>query len=332
MIRRNVAGQGVYLFAYNVTAGAPKTGDQANITGYVSKDGAAEDALGSGVTQIDATNMPGVYWQALAQGETDGAALALGWKSSTAGVEIEPLLVLTEPAPGTAGGAAGASDYTAARAAKLDNLDDLDVAVSTRATPADIPTPPSAGTIADAVLDELLAGHVGAGSAGAALGLIDDIKAKTDTIEVGDLTIASPFDPESGRLTLVRGDDYPADQVGAIPPFTSSDWPDLTGATEIRLTVRVRPVPPDTEDPVIFTLTDTTASRVVGAGEQSVTFEPLSAPGDPVLHEQDGGTLDLIPGRARGKYDVQATLSDGTVRTLALGLVDVLEDQTRGEA
>lgn len=231
----------------------------------------------------------------------------------------------------------------------------LDAAISTRATPAQVNTEadaaladvgltstvtgridvavssrPSSATIADAVLDEALSGHVAAGSAGEALGLIDEIKARTDTIEVGDVSIASPFDPSSNRLTLVRGDDYPADQLGAIPPFTSSDWPDLTGATEIRLTVRERPIPPDTEDPVLFTLTDTTASRVDGAGEQSVTFEPLSAPGDPVLHGQVGGTADLIPGRARGKWDIQATLADGTVKTLALGLVDVLEDQTRG--
>jgi hypothetical protein len=229
----------------------------------------------------------------------------------------------------------------------------LDATISSRLASGSYTAPPSTGAIADAVFDEALAGHVIAGSAGAALGAagaaadplasavpgayavgtagaaIAAIKAKTDAISIGDLTIASPFDPSSNRLTLVRGDDYPADHAGAIPPFTSSDWPDLTGSTEIRLTVRARPIPPDTDDPVLFTLTDTTGVRVDGPGEQSVTFEPLSAPGDPVLHGQEGGTADLIPGRARAKWDIQATLSDGTVRTLALGLVDVLEDQTR---
>jgi hypothetical protein len=53
------------------------------------------------------------------------------------------------------------------------DLSNLDAAVSTRATPADLPSePPSASAVADAVLDELLAGHVVAGSSGEALALI----------------------------------------------------------------------------------------------------------------------------------------------------------------
>ena len=93
MILKNVASQGVYLFAYTSTG--PDTGD-AGITGRIVKDGTAGmAALASGPTEVDATYMPGVYWQPLSQTETNGNALALAWKSTTSGVSIDPIIVLT---------------------------------------------------------------------------------------------------------------------------------------------------------------------------------------------------------------------------------------------
>jgi hypothetical protein len=225
----------------------------------------------------------------------------------------------------------------------------LDVAVSSR---------PSAAAIADQVWDESLAGHVVVGSAGAGLtaaggagdpwatplpgtyaagtagATLASIEDRTGLISAGGITVASPFDPTTNKLTLVRGDDYPADLPGGIPPFESGDWPNLTGATEIRFTVRKIPTRAEglEADIVLLTLTDTVAERVEGVGLQSVTFEPLARPGTPVVNGQEGGTLDLIPGRSAAKWDVQATLADGTIRTLAAGLMDVVEDQTRDEA
>ncbi len=38
---KNVAGQKAYLYAYDASTGLPKTGDAANISLAVSKDGAA---------------------------------------------------------------------------------------------------------------------------------------------------------------------------------------------------------------------------------------------------------------------------------------------------
>ena len=95
MILKNVASQGVYLFAYN-SSGA-KTGDSANITGYSSIDGATTGTvLGTAnPTEISSANLPGVYWQPLAQSETNGNAIAFSWKSSTSGVSIDPVAVLT---------------------------------------------------------------------------------------------------------------------------------------------------------------------------------------------------------------------------------------------
>jgi hypothetical protein len=156
-------------------------------------------------------------------------------------------------------------------------------------------------------------GSYPAGSAGEVLGNLE-------TSIVGDLsgseiTIVSPFNPTTAKLTIVRGDDYPA---GAIPPFTSTSWDDLTNAVEVRMTVRYRTPSTGAGGEVIFTTTDVEVSRVAGGGEQSVTFE--------LTTEQ---TTLLTPGNNTGKWDIQATLASGALRTLATGLMDVVEDQTR---
>jgi len=216
---------------------------------------------------------------------------------------------------------------------------------------AAIPTPsspPSAAANADAIWDELLAGHAGAGSAGAALSaaggsgdpwttalpasyadgtaghIIGNIVADLSSTGV---TIVSPFDPTTGKLRLTRGDDYPADEDGAIPAFTSTSWPDLTGAV-VRLTIRKRVPGTGLGGDVLLTILDTEALRSAGGASQSVTFEPLSVPGDPVVNSQVGGTASLVPGVAAAKFDIEATLASGAVKTLAAGLVDVIEDIT----
>lgn len=111
MLLKNTAGQGVFLYEYTISTGAPKTGDSAQITGYWSLDGGTATVFGTAnPTELSATNMPGVYWQPLATGETNGNAIAFAWKSGTSGVAIDPLLVLTTgvnipvAAPGAANG------------------------------------------------------------------------------------------------------------------------------------------------------------------------------------------------------------------------------------
>ncbi len=113
MILKNITAQGVFLYAVDTSTApyGPKTGDGANITGSVSLDGGARAALGTtNPTQIDSTNMPGVYWQPLAQAETNGNAYAFSWKSTTSGVFIQPIFGFTSGvnlpvvAPGASGG------------------------------------------------------------------------------------------------------------------------------------------------------------------------------------------------------------------------------------
>lgn len=93
MLFKNQAGQGVYFYAHNMAADVAKTGDAANITAVISKDGAAAAATAS----VHPSEIGGgVYWLPLAQAETNAGALALVFTSATAQVQIAPLIVLTE--------------------------------------------------------------------------------------------------------------------------------------------------------------------------------------------------------------------------------------------
>lgn len=92
-IAKNTASQGVYLYAHDTAADAPKTGDAANITGTISKDGGAAAALAAtNPTEIG----DGVYWQPLSQAEANADAIAITWESSTSDIQIEPLICLTD--------------------------------------------------------------------------------------------------------------------------------------------------------------------------------------------------------------------------------------------
>lgn len=90
---KNVSGQKVKLFAFDYSTGAPKTGDAANLTAYVAKDGGSTTALtDTSATEVSSTNAPGVYEFDLSQGETNADRLDFTCKSSTANVAIVPLL------------------------------------------------------------------------------------------------------------------------------------------------------------------------------------------------------------------------------------------------
>lgn len=91
----------------------------------------------------------------------------------------------------------------------------------------------SAADIADAVLDEALSGHVSAGSAGYALGLIDDVKTKTDAIGTSAAYALSPT-IAANTVRIVRGDSYLAANGRSIR-LTYSGQPDFTSATNVTL-------------------------------------------------------------------------------------------------
>jgi hypothetical protein len=105
MIRKNLAGQGIYFAAFNGD-GEAVAADQANITATISKDGAAT----AGTATTNPTNIGGgVYWLPLSQGETNADAIAVIPVSATAGVTIDPIVLLTTAGalPSAQAGASG---------------------------------------------------------------------------------------------------------------------------------------------------------------------------------------------------------------------------------
>jgi hypothetical protein len=171
--------------------------------------------------------------------------------------------------------------------------------------------------VPDGVLDEVVSEHLTSDTTGAKLSLIG----------TASVTVVSPLASDGETLTLVRGDDYLEAQNREIT-FSSTDWPDLTGATEVIMTIRRRPegFSSGSSEQVLLVRKDVSGSRSVGGSPQSVTFELDT--GTPDTGET-GDTGDLLPGTGTGKYDVQATLSDASIATLVTGVVNVTEDQTR---
>lgn len=87
----------VNFTAWNTSTNALMTGDSANITMYIVKDGGVAAAVSPGtVTEVDATNMPGVYEIALSTSEMNADFVTVGGTSVTGSVEIMPQYVLTQ--------------------------------------------------------------------------------------------------------------------------------------------------------------------------------------------------------------------------------------------
>ena len=96
---KNVASQKITFFAFDYSTGAPKTGDSANLTAYVSKDDGAVTVLtDTTATELDSTNAKGLYTFDLTQAETNADKLVFSCKSSTANVSVVPTTIYTAPA------------------------------------------------------------------------------------------------------------------------------------------------------------------------------------------------------------------------------------------
>lgn len=93
MLFKNTAGQGLYVYAYDRTTGDAATGDAANITATISKDGAAPGAT----NDVNPTEIGGgIYHFDLTQGETNADRLAVIPVSATPDVVLDPMIVLTD--------------------------------------------------------------------------------------------------------------------------------------------------------------------------------------------------------------------------------------------
>ena len=149
MLFKNVASQKIHVYAYDSTTGAAKTGDAANITGYVSLDGTANAIDDTNPAEVDSTNMPGLYVFDLTQAETNCNAFALVAKSSTANIRIEPIIGFTTGAAitqtgdafarlGAPAGASVSADVAAVKAETASILEDTGTTLDTLIR--DIPT------------------------------------------------------------------------------------------------------------------------------------------------------------------------------------------------
>lgn len=116
---KNVVGQKAIVYAYDKTTGLPQTGDAANITAYIAKDGVASAASNdTNPTEIDNTNMPGYYAFDLTQAETNCDHFAMYAVSATPNILVSNVEAYTKPATVDANVTQVSGDSTAA-----DNLE-----------------------------------------------------------------------------------------------------------------------------------------------------------------------------------------------------------------
>ena len=114
-IYKNVASQKIAVFAWDTANDTEKTGDAANITAQISKDGAACAATNdTNPTELDSTDAPGVYIFDMTQAETNCDLLILFAKSSTSDIKLEPVLAYTLPGDNAAIDASATELTTAA--------------------------------------------------------------------------------------------------------------------------------------------------------------------------------------------------------------------------
>ena len=96
-MQKNIAGQKVVVFAWDKAADEPKTGDAGIITAYISLDGDTSPAQSNDVnpTELDATNMKGLYVFDLTQAESNGDLFVLAAVSGTSNIVLEPVILYT---------------------------------------------------------------------------------------------------------------------------------------------------------------------------------------------------------------------------------------------
>ena len=97
-MKKNVASQRFYIYAWDAANSAAKTGDAANITAQISKDGGAAAATNdANPTELDATDHPGTYYFDALQAETNADEIIVTPVSSTDDIVIRPLFIYTSP-------------------------------------------------------------------------------------------------------------------------------------------------------------------------------------------------------------------------------------------
>jgi len=95
---KNIASQKVAVYARNVVTDQPYTGGAATISAQYSKDGAACGATTDvNPTELDAADTPGIYiFDFVDAGDSNADMIVLSAVSTTANIQIEPLIIYTQ--------------------------------------------------------------------------------------------------------------------------------------------------------------------------------------------------------------------------------------------
>lgn len=287
-------GRTLRFYAFYTESKLGKTG--LTVTVNVRKNGTPVVTGGSASEEGD-----GLYYYDLASGSVDAAgAYTAVFKTATTSVDLQdnPALWvvgmpwvenLDEAMSSRAPSATAVSnaDLTPARAAKLDNLD---ATVASRAAAATAVSTAQLTSTRIAKLDNL------------------DVAVSTRATSVaagggGTVIYQGPVAP-GGNVTLKRGDDYyAADSRSLIWSTTAEDtWPDLTAAT---ITFYA-------QDRITGEVFSKTGGVTTPTGSTKVVYVELTTTETEAISD--------------GVFDVQATLSNGHIVTLASGTLTSLKN------
>ncbi len=281
----------IKFYAFFVASKAGKSGLSPTV--YVARNGTAIVTAGSAV-EVDATNLPGLYSYELAGASVtvEGEYIAV-FRTADATVDAQHIPSL----------------WIVGRA----GVEDLDATISSRLASASYSAAPTAAANADAVWDELIAGHAVTGSTGAALSaaggagdpLTNPVPGSYATGSAGaalgrigsnTVTVVSPVSTD-GDISLTYGDDYYTTDAQSLS-FSGTNWPVITGGT---VSLRVQ----GSSGVVAITGTVTSGSACTVEVTQANTYSI------------GVGVWD---------YDLEAVLTNSHVRTLQSGLCTVAQD------
>ncbi len=94
---KNVGSQLVAVYAWDNAAGEAKTGDAANITAQISKDGGAPIATDDAEpSELEPTDNPGIYIFDMTQAETNADLVVISPVSATTDIVLRPVIIYTQ--------------------------------------------------------------------------------------------------------------------------------------------------------------------------------------------------------------------------------------------
>jgi hypothetical protein len=270
----------VVYHAWDTGASAYKTGDVANQTLRIVKDGVSA-APTNAPAEIDATNLPGAYSLALTAAECTANLVHVGGKSSTSGVVILPVSVTFEQLPTAAPGAAGGLPYLALANGHTVFRTFWDTLLSDGTWT--IVTLFSRINEINNHADDLLLDTA-------------EILTHTSLITPGGVTISSLVD-DGGTITVVPGDDYTAAN-GRAYVKTFIGGPSLAGADPVL----------ELKTGEVVATSDAATSTITGSGTEGDPWTVTC----PLLAAE---SVQLVPGKYAEGARLRITRSGGDIIT-----------------